>query len=84
LLVHEAAHNDSRRLIADGPSATRVGTRRDIPAGTAPPQQLLDKRLADAKEGRDRVLRAESLIMGAENLLPQIKGVGFHAHQPKG
>ncbi len=82
--MHEAAHNGQRRLIADGPSATSMRARRDIPAGTAPPKQFLDKRLADPKEGRERALRAESLIIGAENLLSQVKGIGFHAHQHKG
>jgi hypothetical protein len=79
--VHEAAHDSQRRLMADGPSATRVGARRDIPTGTVPPKPLLDQRLTDPKEGRDRALRAESLIIGAENLLSQVKGIGFHAQQ---
>jgi hypothetical protein len=82
--LNEAAHDGLRRLIAEGPAATRVGARRDIPAGTAPPKQLLDERLADSKEGREGALRAESLIIGAENLLSEVKGVGFHAYQHKG
>jgi hypothetical protein len=84
LLVHKAAHDGQRCLIVEGPSATSMGARRDIPGGTAPPKQLLDERLADPKEGRDGALRAEPLIIGAENLLSQVKGVGFHAHKHTG
>jgi hypothetical protein len=83
LLLNEAAYDGPRRLIAEGTSATRGGVRRDIPGGAAPPKQLLDERLADPKEGRDGVLRAEPLIIGAENLLSQVKGVGFHAYKHK-
>jgi hypothetical protein len=70
--------------MTEGPSATSVGARRAIPAGAAPPKQLRDERLADADEGRERALRAESLIIGTENLLSKIKGRGLHAHQHKG
>jgi hypothetical protein len=82
--LNEAAHDGLRRLIAEGPSATRVGARRNIPAGAAPPKQLLDERLADSKEGRESALRAESRIIGTKNLLSKVKGVGFHAHKHKG
>jgi hypothetical protein len=54
--LHEAAHDGQRLLMADRPSATSVRARRDIPAGAAPPNQFLDKRLADPKEGRQRAL----------------------------
>jgi hypothetical protein len=77
--LNEAAYTGQRRLIADGTSATRMAARRDIAGGTAPPQQLRDERLADPKESRDGALRAEPLIIGAKNLLPKVKGVGFHA-----
>jgi hypothetical protein len=82
--LNEAAHDGQRRRIADGTSATSVGAWRDIPGGVAPPKQLLDERLADPKEGRDSALRAEPLIIGAENLLSKVKGVGFHAHKHTG
>jgi hypothetical protein len=70
--------------VADGAPTTRVGVRRDIPAGAAPPKQFLDKRLAHPKEGRDGPLRAKPLITGAENLLSQVQGVGFHNYQYNG
>jgi hypothetical protein len=82
--MHAAAHASQRRLMADGPSATRVGARRDLPARAAPPKPLLDERLTDPKEGRESALRAKSLIIGAENLLSKVKSVGFHARQHKG
>jgi hypothetical protein len=84
VLVHEAAHDGQRRLIADGPSATRVGARRDLPAGAALPKQLLDERRAAPKEGRESAWRAEALIIGARNLLSQVRGVGLQAPKPKG
>jgi hypothetical protein len=84
LLVNKAAHDGQRRLIAEGPSATSVRTWRNIPGGTAPPKQFLDKRLAHPKEVCEGTLRAEPLIIGAENLLSQVKGVGFHTHKHKG
>jgi len=83
LLVHKAAHDGQRRLIAEGPSATRVGARRDVPGGPVPPKQLLDERLADPKEGGNGALRAEPLIVGTENLLSKVQGVGFHAYKHK-
>ena len=82
--MNEAAHNSQRRRIADGPSATRVGAWRDIPASAAPPKQLLDERLTDPKEGRERALRPKSLSIGPENLLSKVKRVGFHARKHKG
>jgi hypothetical protein len=84
LLLHEAAHDGQRRLIAEGTSATSVGARRDIPGGAALPKQLLDERLADPKEGCDGALRAKPLIIGAENLLSKVMRIGFHAHKHKG
>jgi hypothetical protein len=84
LLVHKAAHDGQRRLIAEGPAATSVGARRDSSGGTAPSQQLLDERLAHPKEGGNGALRAEPLIIGAENLLSKVKRVGFHVHKHKG
>jgi len=56
LLVHEAAYTGQRHLIADGASATRVGARPNLPAGAAPPKQLLDEGLADPKEGGNDAL----------------------------
>jgi hypothetical protein len=82
--MNEVAHDGQRCLIADGTSATRVGARRNIARGAAAPKQLLDERLADPKEGCEGTLRAEPLIIGAENLLSQVKRVGFHTHKHKG
>jgi hypothetical protein len=73
VLLHEAAHDGLRGLIAEGPSAPGVGARRDLPGGAAPPKQLLDERLADPKDGRESPLRAEPLIIGTENFLSQVK-----------
>jgi hypothetical protein len=73
LLVHEAAHDGQRRFIAEGVSATRVGARRDLPSGPAPPKQFLDEGFADPAEGCEDTLRAEPLIIGAENLLSKVK-----------
>jgi hypothetical protein len=82
--LHEATHNGQCCLVADGTPATRVGARRDITGGAAPPKQFLDERLADPKEGREGTLRAEPLIIGAQNLLSKVKRVGVHAHKHKG
>jgi hypothetical protein len=61
-----------------------VGARRNIAGGAAPPKPLLDERLPHPTEGCEGTLRAEQLIIGAENLLSQVKGVGFHTHKHKG
>jgi hypothetical protein len=82
--LNEAAYTGQRRLMAGGTSATRMAARRDSAGGTAPPPQLLDERRADPQESRDGAWRAEPLLRGAKNLLPKVKGVGFHAprHRP--
>jgi IS1 family transposase len=58
-----------------------MGAWADIPGGPLPSQELLDKGLTDAKAGGNGALGAEPLITGAENLLSQVKGVGFHAYE---
>jgi len=74
-------HEGTRRLIAEAMSATRMGTRGDVPSAAVPPQKFLDERLADLKEGSDGALGTKSLITGTENLLSKVKRVGFHALQ---
>jgi hypothetical protein len=46
-----------------------------------PSEELLDKGLTDAKQGGNGALGAEPLITGAKNLLSQVQGIGFHAHE---
>src|SRR5687768_3413985 len=58
-----------------------MGARGDIPGRPAPSEELLDEGQTDPKEGSHGALRAEPLITGAENLLSQVKGVCFHAHE---
>jgi hypothetical protein len=82
--MHEEAHDGQCGLIAQGTATTRVGARRDTAGGAAPPKQLLDERLADSKEDREGTLRAEPLIIGAEDLLPKVKRVGFHTYKHRG
>jgi hypothetical protein len=79
VLLDEAAHEGKRRLIAEGMSATSVGTRCDVSSGAVPPQEFLNERLANPKKGGKGTLRAESLITGAENLLSKVKRISFHA-----
>jgi len=67
-------------LITARVSAARMGARRDVSAGAAPPQELLDKRLTDAKQGGDGPLRAEPLVTGAEDLCSQVNRIRFHAY----
>ena len=81
LLLKAVGYEGQRRLSAEGASATSVGTGRDLPGGAAPPKQLLDERRANPNEGREGALRAEPLLIGAENLLSQVKGKGFHAYK---
>jgi hypothetical protein len=59
-----------------------VRAGRDVPGHPATPQEFLDEGLADPKEGGDGTLRAEPLIIGTENLLSKVKGIGFHALEP--
>jgi hypothetical protein len=76
--LDEAAHEGTRRLIAEGTPATGVGTWCDAPSAAVPLQKFLDERLADPKEGGEGPLRAEPLITGAENLLSKVERIGFH------
>ncbi len=82
MLLHEAAHEGTRRLIADGTPATSVWTRCEVAGGAVPPEECLDERLAHPKEGGEGPWRAEPLLTGAEKLLSQVQGVGFHALKP--
>jgi len=43
LLVYEAADDGQRRLIAEGSSATRMGTWGDVASAAVPPQKFLDE-----------------------------------------
>jgi hypothetical protein len=59
-----------------------VGAWSDVPGGSTPSEALFDKGLTDAKEGGNGTLGAEPLLAGAENLLSQVQGLGFHAPEP--
>jgi hypothetical protein len=71
-------HLGQGRLIAEGSSAAGVRSRGDVPAGAAPSQELLHEGLTHPEEGGNGALGAALLITGAENLLAEIKRVGFH------
>jgi hypothetical protein len=58
-----------------------MGAGADGPSGSALPEQLLDKGETDTKTGGNGPLGAKPLIPGAENLLSQVKGIGFQAPQ---
>jgi hypothetical protein len=79
--LDQLAHLGQGHLIAEGPSAAGVRSRGDVPAGAAPSQEFLYKRLTDPKEGGKGALGAALLITGAENLLAEVKGIGFHTRQ---
>jgi hypothetical protein len=49
--------------------------------GTTPLPQFLDKRVADAKERRQGALGTAVFVIGPEDFLAQIEGVGFHSGQ---
>ena len=68
----------SRGSITAGLPPTRVGPWGNRPRGAAPSQQVLDKRPADAKQRRQGALRAAVCVIGSEDFLTKIKGVGFH------
>jgi hypothetical protein len=76
--LDQLAHLCQGRLIAEGPSAAGVRSRGDVPAGTAPSQEFLHEGLTHPKEGGNGALGAALLITGAENLLAEVKRVGFH------
>jgi hypothetical protein len=60
-------------------AATGMGARCNL-SGRAPAlQQLFQKRLADAEQGRERPLGAEVLIVGPQDFLSKVERVGFHA-----
>ena len=70
-----------RGLIAERPSAACMGPWGDVPSHAAPSEYLLDKGQTDAKQGGNSLLGAKPLITGAQNLLPEVKGVSFHARE---
>ncbi len=79
--MHETAHLGQRCLIAARPAATRMRTGGDIPSRSAPSEELLHEGEADPKAGGNGALRAALLITGAENLLSEVKGIGFHPRE---
>jgi hypothetical protein len=81
VVLDHTAHAETRRLITARTSATRVGLGRERPAGAATPYQLLDKRLADAKQRGAGALGAEPLATRTADLVSQVKGIGVHASQ---
>jgi hypothetical protein len=56
-----------------------MGLWRNLSRGASPMQQLFQKRLADAEQGRERTLRAEALIVGTQDFLSKVERIGFHA-----
>ena len=64
--------------ITAGLTPARVGAWRNRPHGAALLQQVLDKRSADAKQHRQSTLRATVCVIGTDNFLTKIEGVGFH------
>jgi hypothetical protein len=49
-------YGPTRCFIADGLPATGMGAGCDVSGGPATPEELLDERLADPKEGRHGTL----------------------------
>jgi hypothetical protein len=68
LCLGQVPYEGQGRGIAARLSAAPMGPRRNLPAG-APPQQLLQERVADAEQGRQGPLRAEVLIVSTQNFL---------------
>jgi ribonucleotide monophosphatase NagD (HAD superfamily) len=61
-----------------------MGSWGNRPHGAAPLQQVLDTRTADAKQRRQGALRAAVFVIGTEEVLTKIEGVGFHSHADDG
>ncbi len=68
----------SRSRITAGLTPARMGPWGNRPRGAAPPQQVLDKCAADAKQRRQGALRAAVAVIGTEDFLTKIEGVWFH------
>ena len=78
LLTQYQRDHLSRGPITAGLTPARVGPWGNRPRGAAPLQQGLDTRTADAKQGGQAALRAAVCIIGTEEFLTKIEGVGFH------
>jgi hypothetical protein len=78
LLTQYQRDHLSRGHITAGLTPARVGPWSNRPRGAAPLQQVLDKRAADAKQRRQGALRAAVCVIGTEDFLTKIEGVGFH------
>jgi hypothetical protein len=78
LLTQDQRDQLSRGYITAGLPPARVGPWSNRPRGAAPPQQVLDKRPADAKQHREGALRAAVCVIGMEDFLTKIEGVSFH------
>jgi len=73
------SHEAQSRAVAAGLAAAGMGPWRNLSRGASPMQQLFQKRLADAEQGREHPLRAEALIVGTQDFLSKVERIGFHA-----
>jgi hypothetical protein len=78
LLPQYLAHHFLRHRITAWLTAPCMRPRGNRAHGTTPLPQFLDKRVADAKERRQGALGTAVFVIGPEDFLAQIEGVGFH------
>jgi hypothetical protein len=78
VLLESLAYHRERRLITAGLAASGMRPWRNLARVTAPLNELLDKRAADAKQRREGPLRAAVFVIGMEDFLAKIEGIGLH------
>jgi len=76
--MQHLTHHRERRVITAGLAASGMRPWSHQSRGTAPPYELLDKGAADAKQRREGPLRAAVFVIGTEDFLAKIEGIGRH------
>ncbi len=77
--LDQLAHPGQGRLMTECPTTAGVRAGGEVPAASAPSQELIHAGRTDPKEGGHGALGVAPLITGAENLLAEVKRGGFHS-----
>ena len=82
-LLESLAYECERRGIAAGLAASGMRPWSNLSRGTAPLDEPLDKGAADTKQRCEGPLRAAVCVIGPENFLAKINGIGLHIAQTR-
>jgi hypothetical protein len=83
LFPEQLAQRFHSGVITAALAAPRMWSWRNRAGRAAPLEQLLDKRAAHTEQGRQALLEAKSFLIGTEDFLTPIEGIGFHASHSK-